>query len=362
MSTRGAGDDRRPHRETGLDRIFGQLAAAVDDPAEGGRMLDLGRRLASGGDRPNSDRTRANLRRSMTSPTTEAIASTRHRKPRRPAATLVRTGLEEMFGRRRLTRFLVGADIKRTHADTLFGQLWWIIDPLLQMGVYIILVTVIFNRKTPDYPLFIFAAILPWKWFTATLSDATLSVTGRQTLIRQIQFPKIVLPTAAVIAGTLSFAFGLVALGVVYLFYLDRLTPWVLLLPVIAAVQLLFTLGLGILLSSLNAFFRDIQNVLRHVLRLWFYLSPGLYSLSTIAGTHEIIYTILRLNPFAVLFDSYRSVIWGSEITVAGTTTYLPPGPPNWLGLLVLSGVSGLLLLFGVLIFKRAEPAFARIL
>ena len=298
----------------------------------------------------------------MTSPTSEATASTRRRGPRKGAGTLIRAGLDDMFGRRRLTRFLVGADIKRTHADTLFGQLWWVIDPLLQMAVYIILVTIIFARKTPDYPLFIFAAILPWKWFTTSLNDATLSVTGRQQLIRQIQFPKIVLPTASVIAGTLSFTFGLIALGVVYLFYLDRLTAWILLLPIIAAVQFLFTLALGILLSSLNAFFRDIQNVLRHFLRMWFYLSPALYSLSAISGSHKIVYDILSLNPFAVLFESYRAVIWGSEVAVAGTTVYLPPGPPNWLGLLLVTGVSGLLLLFAIVVFKRAEPAFARIL
>ncbi len=297
----------------------------------------------------------------MTSPSTEAIASPRPR--RRPTAlALIRTGLSEIFGRRRLTRYLVGADIKRTHADTLFGQLWWILDPLLQMAVYIVLVTIIFDRKVPDYPLFVFAAILPWKWFTTTLNDATLSVTGRQSLIRQIQFPKIVLPTASVVAGTFSFAFGLIALGIVYLFYIDRVTLWLLCLPVIAAVQFLFTVGLAILLAALNAFFRDIQNVLRHFLRMWFYLSPGLYSLSTIAGSHKIIYDILRLNPFAVLFDSYRAVVWGTEVVVDGTTTYLPPGPPNWLGLLILTGVSGLQLLVAILVFKRAEPAFARIL
>jgi len=304
----------------------------------------------------------------MTSPSSEAIASTRRRAPKEGSGALIRAGLVDMFGRRRLTRYLVGADIKRTHADTLFGQLWWIIDPLLQMGVYIILVTIIFARKTPDYPLFIFAAILPWKWFSTSLNDATLSVTGRQQLIRQIQFPKIVLPSASVIAGTLSFTFGLVALGVVYLFYLDRLTAWILLLPIIAAVQFLFTMAMAILLSALNAFFRDIQNVLRHFLRLWFYLSPGLYSLSAIAGSHKIVYDILSLNPFAVLFDSYRSVIWGSDYVIAGSanvasvTVYLPPGPPNWPGLVIVAAGSVVFMLFSILVFKRAEPAFARIL
>jgi ABC-type polysaccharide/polyol phosphate export permease len=285
----------------------------------------------------------------MSVPTTEVLASPRPRRKARNPLTLIRAGLAEMFGRRRLTAYLVGADIKRTHADTLFGQLWWVIDPLLQMAVYIVLVQVIFDRKVPDYPLFIFAAILPWKWFTTTLNDATLSITGRQSLIRQIQFPKIVLPTASVVAGTFSFSFGLIALGIVYLFYLDRLSPWILTLPLIAAVQFLFTMAMGVLLSALNAFFRDIQNVLRHALRLWFYLSPGLYSLEILSANHKDAYALLSLNPFAILFESYRDVTWGET-------------NPHWFGLLGLTGFSLLLLLFAVWLFKRAEPSFARIL
>ena len=166
-----------------------------------------------------------------------------------------------MLGRRRLTRYLVGAELKRTHADTAFGQIWWILDPILQMAVYFILFAVFLKTQIPDYPLFLFVAILPWKWFSTTLNEATLSITGRQSLIRQVQFPKIVLPTSGVIAGTVSFGFGLIALGIVYLFYLDRLSLWVLCLPLIAVVQFTFTLAMGILFSFLNAFFRDVQNV-----------------------------------------------------------------------------------------------------
>ncbi len=286
----------------------------------------------------------------MTSPSTEAIASPRPRRRRPTALTLIRTGLAEMLGRRRLTRFLVAADLKRTHADTLFGQLWWILDPLLQMAVYIVLVVVIFARTTPAYPLFLFAAILPWKWFSTTLNDATLSVTGRQSLIRQIQFPKVVLPVASITAGTMSFLIGLIALAIVYLFYLDRLSAWVLLIPVIAVVQYVFTLAFGILLAAVNAFYRDVQNVLRHVIRLWFYLSPALYSLKEVTGGgNNPIRDLLNLNPFGPLFESYRAVTYGTTA-------------PDWLGLLVVLAFSLLFLVLALAFFKRVEPAFARIL
>ena len=130
---------------------------------------------------------------------------------RRGTIRLTRDGFGEMTGRWRLVRYLVAADLKRTHADTALGQAWWLLDPILQMLVYYFLFAVIFQRKTEDFLLFLFAAILPWKWFTTTVNNAMSSVVGRQGLIRQVQFPKIVLPTAATVAETFSFAIGLIA-------------------------------------------------------------------------------------------------------------------------------------------------------
>ena len=283
----------------------------------------------------------------MSVPTSEAVAPPRATAHRPSTLGLVREGVSELFGRYRLISYLVGADLKRTHADTIFGQLWWILDPLLQMGIYFILVQIIFQRNVPDYPLFLFAAILPWKWFTTTLGDATNAVTGRQNLLRQVQFPKLILPTASVVAGTISFLIGLLALSLVYLFYLERLSLWVVLIPVIAFVQFVFTLSLAIVLSAVNAFYRDVQNVLSHALRLWFYVSPILYSLDHIGNKR--VETILSFNPFSPILASYRNVTWGETA-------------PDWIGLLLVLGGSIVLLTAAIALFKRVEPAFARIL
>jgi lipopolysaccharide transport system permease protein/teichoic acid transport system permease protein len=282
----------------------------------------------------------------MSVPMTEVLTSSRVRH-RRSVLGLIREGVADLLSRRRLIAYLVGADLKRTHADTLFGQLWWILDPLLQMGIYFVLVQIIFQRSVPDYPLFLFAAILPWKWFTTTLGDATNAVTGRQNLLRQVQFPKIILPTAAVTASAVSFAIGLLALGLVYLFYLERLSFWVVLIPAIAFVQFMFTLALAVGLSAVNAFYRDVSNVLTHALRLWFYLSPVLYSLDHINNQQARF--ILSLNPFSALLQSYRNVTWGETA-------------PDWIGLLLVLAGSLVLLAAAIAVFKRVEPAFARIL
>jgi lipopolysaccharide transport system permease protein len=247
----------------------------------------------------------------------------------------------------------VQADLRKKGADTLLGNVWWVIDPLLQMAVYVVLVSVVFNRGTEDYPLFIFAAILPWKWFQSGVQDAIVSVSGADRLIKQIQFPKLVLPIASVAAGIVNFAFGMIPLvALMLLLYADRLSGMLLLIPLIAVVQLAFTLAVAILLGAANVFYRDVGNLSRHLLRLWFYLSPGLYSAAQLREAGErlpIVADVLLLNPFAILFTAYRDVIYEGIA-------------PEWTGLAVLLAVSVVLVAVATILFKRVEPAFAKVL
>jgi lipopolysaccharide transport system permease protein len=274
--------------------------------------------------------------------------------------TLLRQAFTEISSRRRLVRYLVQADMKKRGTDTLLGNLWWILDPLLQMVVYVIFVTIIARSSIQDYPLFIFAAILPWKWFSAAVTDSTGAIVRQERLIRQIAFPKIVLPVATVTAGTVGFAWGLIPLAAIMLVYHDRLSLMVLWIPVIAAVQYVFTLAAAILVSAANVFFRDLGNVAGHVLRLWWFLSPGLYSLTALDQVHfirdhPILRQIAGANPFAILFESYRTVIYGTD---SGG----PPTTPNLVGLLELLIGSLILLAICAIVFKRLEPDFAKVL
>ena len=273
---------------------------------------------------------------------------------------LVRDGFREVLSRRRLIRYLVQADLKKDGSDTILGNIWWILDPLLQMVVYVILVSVIFARAQPDYPLFIFSAILPWKWFTTSVSEGVGSVVGQERLIKQIQFPKIVLPVSVTVAGIVNFAFGMIPLSLLLvLLFRDRINPNLAYIPVIAFVQLVFTLAVTIVLSALNVFVRDIGNIARHALRLWFYLSPGLYGIDQLESSsglksHPEILRILEANPFATLFSAYRSVIYG---TASGG-----PVLPDWSALASLFVVSIVILAVSIAVFKRLEPQFAKIL
>jgi ABC-type polysaccharide/polyol phosphate export permease len=287
------------------------------------------------------------------SATAEAPAHFRRGATRPGPLGLLREALVEVTQRRRLIRYLVQADVRKKGADTLLGNLWWVLDPLLQMAVYVVLVSVVFDRAVPDYPLFIFAAILPWKWFQSTVQDAITSVTGADRLIRQIQFPKLVLPVASAVAGILNFAFGLVPLAaLMLLLYRDRISLALVLIPLIGVVQFAFNLALAVGLAAINVFYRDVGNLSRHALRLWFYLSPGLYAIDVLrdtAGDIPVVGQLLLANPFAILFTAYRDVIYSKTA-------------PDWVALGALLAASLILLAFTTLLFKRAEPSFAKVL
>lgn len=294
------------------------------------------------------------------SATTEASPARRLTAGNPGPLTLLSDGIGEIISRHRLVGYLVRAEMKKRGVNTLLGNLWWVMDPLLLMAVYVVLVAVVGRGRTiPDYPLFIFSVILPWKWFTSSVQDSTASVINQYRLIRQIAFPKIVLPVAATTAGIAGFAFGLIPLVGMLYFYQDRISPLLILYPVVALVQYVFTLAIAIVVAAGNVFFRDLGNVTRHLLRIWFYLSPGLYSLAHLDGVnfvreHPIVRDIAAANPFAVLFDAYRRLAYGTEQG--------PPLMPNWPSLAVLLLVSVVLLAMAIVIFKRLEPNFAKVL
>jgi ABC-type polysaccharide/polyol phosphate export permease len=266
---------------------------------------------------------------------------------------LLAAAARDVWSRRRLTGYLVSADLKKKGRDTLFGNIWWVLDPLLQMAVYVVLLTIIFERKEKDYPLFLFAAILPWKWFSTAVGDAITSVSGQDKVIKQVQFPKIVLPVAATLSTVTQFAFGMIPLSaLLILLYRQHITPWLLLIPVVALVQLVFTMAFCLVVSAVNVFFRDVANLSHHALRMWFYLSPALYGaavIDKIAGSHHIIASLIRINPFYPILNAYRSLIYEGA-------------SPDWASLGAVLGASTVFLLLATWFFKRTEPMFAKVL
>jgi lipopolysaccharide transport system permease protein len=291
---------------------------------------------------------------------------------RRPSSLeLLRSAVDDTLSRRRLIRYLIRAEIKKQGTDTVLGNIWWVLDPLISLLVYVFVMQVVFARDQPDFGLFLLSAMIPFKWFTGTVSDSVNSVVSQGQLIKQIQFPKIVLPMVTNGAGLVNLGFGMVVLGAVALVgYRDHLTLLVLVVPFIAAIQFVLMLALSMFLAALTVFYRDIGIVVGHLLRLLFYIAPILWTFNSRNGRGELLheklgdsgFQILRYNPVAVLSEAYRTAIYGLPTEVGKSWHHGTLEALDIPGLLWVLGFSVVLLILGTLVFKRVEPAFAKVL
>ena len=316
----------------------------------------------------------------------EAPAAFRSSTDRPGALELITAAAREIYSRRRLIGYMVRAEVKKKGTDTVLGNVWWVLDPLITMLVYVLVMTVIFQRPTPDFPLFLLSAMVPFKWFTATIGNATHSVAGKEGLIKQIMFPKLVLPVTGAFSQIVSFMFGMLVLAAVLLVaYTAHLTVQVAWLPLIMVVQFTFVLGFTFVVSSITVFYRDVGIVIGHFMRLLFWVSPIVWSFAAVRGRGQALagaleevdrtlglpvgtfFGALSYNPISILLESYRKVIYGNFDTVVmsdGTEELIwtPATPPD-LWMLAIIFVSGLVILaIGAIIFKRLEPAFGKIL
>lgn len=235
--------------------------------------------------------------------------------------------LEALFAWRHLVVDLTRAELRRENARLILGSLWWIADPLLQMAVYTLLVTIILARPQPDYALFILAALIPWKGITMAIASGSTAITGNERIVRQLAFPRIVLPVARLGAQMWRLFVALAVMVVVMLvFWPGRVSLQLLWLPALAIVQLVLLLPLVIALSAATVFVRDLTNLLRHILRFGLYLSPVLYSVEQVAERVPPPVTLLyQLNPATPLLEAYRDLAYDG-VTPSVTDLFLPLG------------------------------------
>lgn len=277
--------------------------------------------------------------------------------------------VRQLWQRRALIKALTASNLKQSHRNTLLGSMWWVLDPLMMTAVYTIVVGVILNRGQAHdpYPAFLMAGLIAWKSFASTLSFSTNAISASDGLIKSFAFPRAVIPISLVLSNTVLFSFSLlVLLGLCgfYQFIVGKETihlGWTLLLiPAVTAVQFVITLGWTLLISCFGVFFRDLGNILTHLLRVGWYLSPGLYSTAEglglapgveYAGLASVDFTRFRsifvLNPFVHVIEGYRAVILDGQT-------------PDWLGL-AAAGAFGLLsVVVGLKVFQSKERRFAK--
>lgn len=250
-----------------------------------------------------------------------------------------------VLSKKDLIYYLIRSNLKLSTARTFFGYVWWFVDPLLYMGVYYLLVQVIFERGGPGYPAYLFIALIPWKWTISSIVDSTNAINSNAGIVKQLPIPKIIFPLNYVLVNTVRFLISTLMLVVFLLVYGTELKWHVVFFPVIVAVQLLFLLSLSLVFALLGTFFRDTKNMIQYVLRLLFYLSPGLYKIERVPESFQI---FLYLNPITHFFMAYRDVLMYHRV-------------PDFTGLLVIAVFSAVVFIAAMNKFRQLESEFAKV-
>lgn len=259
--------------------------------------------------------------------------------------------LRRIWARRETIRYLVSANLKTGHRDKVLGHLWNLLDPLLFMGVYFLVFGVFFRqaRGAPgEFLLYLFVGILAWRFLDGTVSQAALCVRGNRGLIHEISFPKAVFPISICFSRMYDYLWGLLVLLIVLIIARNFPTWHVVWVVPLLVLQFAFTLGAGLVIAYLGAFYADTANVVQVGMRLWFYASPIFYQ---ITGPKAIIpekyLPYYMLNPMACIFQSLRgALIWHTS-----------PDPGVWLYLLVIAAAT---LGIGLFVFFHGEGKFAK--
>jgi lipopolysaccharide transport system permease protein len=254
----------------------------------------------------------------------------------------------ELWEYRELLFFFVWRDIKVRYRQTVMGALWAIIQPVFTMVIF----SLFFGRlaKVPSdglpYPIFSYAALVPWTFFATALTQASNSLVVSANMVKKIYFPRLTLPIATVLAGVIDFVLAFIVLMGMMLFYGLLPTINVLWLPFFLLLALITSLGVSLWLSAMNVQFRDVHYTIPFLTQAWLFVTPIAYPSSLLSEPWRTLY---GLNPMAGVVEGFRWALLGTDT---------PPGPMT----LVSAVVALTLFISGAFYFRRMEQGFADVL
>ena len=264
-----------------------------------------------------------------------------------PSRGWIPINLKDLWTYRELLYFLTWREIKVRYKQTLLGFAWAIIQPLFMMIVF----TLFFGNlaKIPSegipYPLFNYAALLPWTLFAEGIGRSSNSLIQSTNLVQKVYFPRLIMPLSGILSPVVDFAIAFVILIVMMFYYGYVPTVNIFWLPAFILLAVITALGVGLWLSAINVKYRDVRYVIPFLTQLWLFASPVVYSSSLLPERFQAIYGI---NPMAGVIEGFRWALLGTN----------PPG-----SLIAVSALIALVILVsGAYYFRRNEKTFADVI
>jgi ABC-type polysaccharide/polyol phosphate export permease len=258
-----------------------------------------------------------------------------------------------MLAYRYLFEQMVRRELRSKYKGSALGVLWYLVNPLVLMAAYALMFGTLLDAvDIPDYMLFLFLGLIVWTFFSQALLASASSLVEQASLVSKVRFPRETVPAAVVSVQLVPFAVLLIAVLPVALIVRDSADPALLLLPAVVACLYLFALGLGLVLSVLHAYFRDVQPVLAAALLPWFFLSPIFFRIEDLPGLagRGTVEALLRWgNPIAPFIEAVRSILYAGTAPGADVLAYI-------------AAVTAIAVVGGLAVFRRLQGELAVVL
>ena len=250
---------------------------------------------------------------------------------------------KNIFLYRELLKTNISKEIRGKYKKSFMGVLWSFFNPLLQLAVYAIIFPIILKNTVDNYVIFLCVALIPWAFFTTTITQAASTIIVNGNIIKKVYFPREILPISIVTSGAVNFLISTLIILIFLFAYGMGITRFVLFYPIILIVQYILLLGVSFIISSITVYLRDLEHLIGIALMVLFYATPIVYSSDTIPESFAF---IMKLNPMAHIINAYRDIFYYQRM-------------PNMAAMMILLIISALVSVIGYMIFNKLQRRFA---
>lgn len=246
------------------------------------------------------------------------------------------------FRYRQLIWALALKELKVRYKRSVLGFLWALLNPALMMGVLTVVFSTILRFGIPHYAIFLLSVLLPWTFFSQSLSYAVESIVGNGELIKKVSVPKLVFPVAAVVSNIINLLLSFIPMALVVLAMRHPFYSTWLYLPVPILALIIFTLGATFFFAAINVYYRDVAHILQVVISAWFYFTPIIYPLAFIPASRQWLF---KLNPIIYVINGFRLAIYDGQL-------------PKWSSIAASFVCAFIALFIGFAIFRKYQDDF----
>ncbi len=236
--------------------------------------------------------------------------------------------------------------VQQAYKGSFLGSIWFLLDPLLQLLIWVFIFQFVFSVGRADYPIYLFCAITCWQFISGAWIGGTNSISGMGNFLLEVNLPKVILPLNAVLTSIYQFAHAFVILFIMLIIYGKIPNANILYFPLVFFVMVIMAVGGSMLFAPVQVFLPDFGKIFSHIIRIWWFLSPGIYPMSRIPEKYHDIY---QLNPMVGLFESFRN-------------TLLYGKPPAWEPFMITCIFAIVLFAVGFFVFYKTEPYLTKLI